>query len=208
MLAEAPQPVGQETYVAIDEPQTRFVMEGDTGKLYLGNFFANCNRIPESEEDGENQQSLLPKLEVDGSGLTLIQIGQPETRREFGHGQDGMLAFVSRFLGSPRERFTSEECPIAPDVVAFDPMTLYFRDGAWVAWSLRKDDRDQGSAVQVQTAEGMQSGGLPTFALSPNEQVQGSTLGLEFRSEDVSYVIDGEASVIRSVWAGDMCVYR
>ncbi|MEE4205037.1 MAG: hypothetical protein V2I39_02015 [Erythrobacter sp.] len=183
-------------------------MGTDTGKLYFGDFFANCDRIPQDAEDLFRQRKLPARIELNRRGLSLVKVGLPGAELEFGATQEAVLAFLAAPLAVPASRSSGSECPQAPDAIAFGPLVLQFKAGEWVGWALLKDRPAPAPTISIPTAEGLRLGQGDLSALSPSERVEGSTLGTEYHSEGVSYLLEEKGAPVRAAWAGKTCVFR
>jgi hypothetical protein len=187
---------------------TRFVMGTDTGKLYFGDFFANCDRTPQDEEDLRRQQELPARIELDRRGLSLVKVGLPEARLELGSMEKAVVAFLAAPLAVPARRLSGTECSRAPDAIAFGQLLLHFEAGRWLGWSLSKDRPAAAPTIGVGTAEGIELGRGDLSALAPSERVEASTLGTEYHSEGVSYLLEETGDSVRAAWAGEVCAFR
>jgi hypothetical protein len=187
---------------------TRFVMGTDTGKLYFRDFFANCDRVPQNEQDLRRQQRLPARIELDRRGLSLVKVGSPSAKLEFGATKEQVLAFTASPLDVPPRRSSGSECPRAPEAIAFGPLVLRFRARRWVGWTLLQNRPDPAPTISIATAEGIRLGQGDLSALVPSERIEESTLGREYHSEGVSYLLASNGDALRSAWAGAVCVFR
>ena len=187
---------------------TRFVMGTDTGKLYFGDFFANCDRIPQDEEDLLRQRKLPARIELNRRGLSLVKVGLTGAELEFGATQEAVLAFLAAPLAVPASRSSGSECSRAPDAIALGPLVMHFKAGQWLGWLLSKHRPAVSPTIEIRTAEGIGLGLGDLSALAPSERVEGSTLGTEYHSEGVSYLLEKKGDAVRAAWAGEVCAFR
>ena len=148
----------------------------------------------------------LPDLAMEGEGLRLLS-GTGVRSLPFGTRREALLAMLEASR-SPADSGTLSECGAGPlDYAAWaDGLTLYFQEGRFAGWAL--DERAEGAHA---TASGIGPGSTrQALHAAYDAKVEQSTLGTEFRTGDLSGLLDGPGPNARvtALWAGVSCVFR
>ena len=148
----------------------------------------------------------LPDVTVEGEGLRLLT-GTSVRSLPFGMRREALLA-VLEASRSPADSGTLSECGAGPlDYAAWaDGLTLYFQDGRFAGWAL--DERAEDAHA---TASGIGPGSTrQALDAAYDATVEQSTLGTEFRTGDLSGLLDGPGANARvtDLWAGVSCAFR
>jgi len=145
---------------------------------------------PPAEPEAPPPAGLTP----DATGLQPA--GSP-LRIDFGRAQDGVIAAVTRLLGSaPASRTRNGECGagLVTAVRWENGLTLNFLEGDFRGWVV---DRP-GQPV---------AGGFAVGTLPENVTLEDTTLGQEFSSGGVHGLVQ-DGATIDTLWAGTTCFFR
>lgn len=151
---------------------------------------AGCARAPEEPE--------IPPFTLDGNGLQPTLSG---LRIDFGRAQPGVIASVSRLVGSEPSSVTrTTECGAGPMTIATWPggLALNFVEGDFRGWSSFDPD--------IPVAGGF-TPGLPRVDM-PQTSFQVTSLGNEFNTGPISGILDPSETAIQQVWSGVTCAFR
>ncbi|MAX73119.1 MAG: hypothetical protein CMH66_05530 [Nioella sp.] len=133
-------------------------------------------------------------LTPDARGL---QPAGTDLRIDFGRAEPGVIATVSRLLGSDPSRIvTQPECGAGPVRAASWPggLTLNFQEGDFRGWVV--------DAPGQPVAGGLQVGQMP-----PNLPLQSTSLGREFSQAGVFGLVE-DAGRVTTLWSGTTCFFR
>lgn len=193
-----------------DAGKTRFMGTDTVGILHHKGEQLTCI-FPGAPDEGPAKQvdPMVPSVMVDSEGLMVrrYDIGA-DIRHAFGTPKNNVIAYLSRYLGTPGPLQRNEECGVGPlEFRRFGPITLSFQDNAFAGWFMR-EGVGEARSVAVSLPDGTRTGDPASSVKATFERFDESTLGEEYTSEGVTALLDETGERVDVLMAGANCVFR
>jgi hypothetical protein len=180
---------------------------------------AACQGEPPASEAADGQDAGAPrvadpadhgKLRLSGEAVTIT--GPLGTNLAFGSPRAAVEKEVSGILGLPEGRDANGECGAGPMEFTnyTGGLTLNFRDGRLVGWTLESSPEPGGIATASDIGPGSSASAVAEVLTAT--EVEDSTLGDEFYSDTNGiggfFAGEGDARIVDSLYAGTTCFFR